>query len=91
MIGDTLSSPLEDLDRYLAQDYDPGALTPPRPASRPLELEMRIRLDDGQEVTVVEQAATMNELSEAVDRARVRLAMTLARGIVDAYPSPSSI
>src|SRR3954452_20766278 len=83
MIGESLSTALNDFERYLSPDYaDFGALSP-RPETKPFEVEMRLRLDDGGELSVVEHAATMADLSEAMDRVRMRIAMSIARGLVD--------
>jgi hypothetical protein len=83
MISDTLPDPFGELERYLVPDYaDLDALTPSVPELKPFEIEMRIRLDDGDEVAVVEQADSISDLGGALERARVRLAMSLARSMI---------
>ena len=44
---------------------------------------MQVRLDDGSRVTVIEQVARMSDLDMALERARFRLAVSLAREVLD--------
>jgi hypothetical protein len=84
MFTETPSSPLTDLDRYLVHDFD--VRTPdPSPDARSLEVEMKIRLGDGNQVTVTEHVATMAELGGALERARVRLALSFARVLDEGF------
>ena len=85
MISDTLHGAVSEFDRYLIEHYGGlGELTP-KPEVSPFEVEMRIRLDDGNEVSVVERAASRDDLVAAMDRARVRVAMSLARGMLEGF------
>ena len=82
MPNQALSDPLSELDRYLIHDanYQPPA---PVPDAEWLEVEMRIRLHNGNQVAVTEHVASMADLSEALERARFRLAVSMARGVLD--------
>ena len=83
MIGHTMPSTAEELERYFGEL---GGLTPP-PETKPYEIDVRIRLEDGGELLVTEQAATLDDLGGALDRARVRMAMAIARGMVEGFPA----
>jgi len=67
------------------RDEQPTTRSVSIPGTGPHQIEMRIRLSDGREVTVVEHAEQTSDLAEALERARVRLAMGLARGLVDGF------
>jgi hypothetical protein len=83
MVSETLSDPLNDLDRYLMSDANEprGPLPSQDPAW--LEVEMKIRLSNGKQVTVTEHVESMADLGEALEKARFRLAVTMARGVLD--------
>ena len=44
---------------------------------------MKIRLANGKQVTVTEHVESMADLGEALEKARFRLALTMARGVLD--------
>jgi hypothetical protein len=82
MPSQALSDPLSDLDRYLL--YDANDQPPARtPEAGWMEVEMRIRLHNGNQVMVTEHVERMADLSEALERARFRLAVSMARGVLD--------
>jgi hypothetical protein len=83
MYGETLSDPLNDLDRYLVYEAHERHGMEPSPDPSGLEVEMKIRLANGNQVTVTEQVETLADLSPAIERARLRLALTLARDVLD--------
>ena len=86
MITHTLLDAVYEADRFLVPQYDElGGLSQQRAEPTPLEVEMRIKLDDGNQVTVVERATSMTDLVSALERARVRLAMSLARGMLEGF------
>ena len=87
MIGHMVPSTADELERYFrAGCGELGALTP-APETKPYEIEMRIRLEGGGELAVTEQAATLDDVAGALDRARVRMAMAFARGMVEGFPA----
>jgi hypothetical protein len=85
MLIQTPSSPLHDLDRYLVYDHNEHRPIGSTPDTRSLEVEMKIRLDDGNQVTVSEHVESLAELGEALERARVRLAMSFARVVDEGF------
>jgi hypothetical protein len=89
MPSQTLSDPLSDLDRYLIHDGNEHAPAPTADSGG-LEVEMRIRLHNGNQVAVTEHVDSVADLSGALDRARFRLAVSMARGVLDdAAPTQS--
>src|SRR4029077_7738630 len=68
MYSETLSHPLNDLDSYLT--YDANELRGCVPASDPtwLEVEMKIRLANGNQVIVTEHVESMADLGEALEK-----------------------
>jgi hypothetical protein len=86
MINGTLSDTVNELDRYLVTDDD-EFLGPAQalPGATPIEIEMQVRLHDGTQVTIVEHVARMSELGGGLERARLRLATSLARGVIDGF------
>ena len=84
MYSETLSYPLNDLDRYLTYDANELRGSVPSPDPTWLEVEMKIRLANGNQVTVTEHVESMADLGEALEKARLRLALTMARDVLDA-------
>ena len=84
MYSETLSHPLNDLDRYLMYDANEPRGSVPSPEPTWLEVEMKIRLANGNQVTVTEHVESMADLGEALEKARLRLALTMARDVLDA-------
>ena len=86
MITHTLLDAVYEADRFVVQQYDElGGLSQQKAEPKRLEVEMRIKLDDENHVTVVERATSMTDLGSALERARVRLAMSLARGVLEGF------
>jgi len=84
MYSETLSNPLNDLDSYLTYDANELRGSVPSPDPTWLEVEMKIRLANGHQVTVTEHVESMADLGEALEKARLRLALTMARDVLDA-------
>ena len=84
MYTEILSDPLNDLDRYLMYDANEPRGSVPSPDPTWLEVEMKIRLANGNQVTVTEHVESMADLGEALEKARLRLALTMARDVLDA-------
>ena len=71
MYSETLSHPLNDLDRYLTYDANEPRGSLPSPDPTWLEVEMKIRLANGNQVTVTEHVESMADLGEALEKARL--------------------
>jgi hypothetical protein len=75
MTSETLSQALNDVDAYFAHE--------PMPES--IEIEMNVRLGELTCVNVIERATEMADLGGALERARLRLAVLLARGALEGF------
>jgi hypothetical protein len=64
MITHTLLDAVYEADRFLVPQCDElGGLSQQKAETKPLEVEMRIKLNDENHVTVVERATSMTDLA----------------------------